>query len=300
MLADSSINYLQHGSIELALKRSHGPRTVFKIFGSPYSPSRGLWAFGYQPENATALWDQIPLDTDIVVTHTPPKYHCDESRDRGAAGCEHLRQRLWRVRPSLAVCGHVHEGRGSERILWDLGNPNIKYKEEMTGYWIDPESQSKKQSLINLTAKGPAPLRNHRTSDWTNISNPQKDDSKGSVAPKLPMTWKDKHNVAPEPEVEDVHAGIDLERSSILPLKEKEKASLVDLAERLNPTTHGRGGIPPSGRCDIEALSDRLGRRETCVINAAIMASSWPHKRTNGRKYNKPIVVDIDLPTWEK
>ena len=54
--------------------------------------------------------------------------------------------------------------------------------------------------------------------------------------------------------------------------------------------------MPPSGRCDLEALSQRMGRKETCIINAAVMASSWPHKGVNGRKYNKPIVVDIDLP----
>ena len=286
--------------MELTLKRDWGPRTTFKIFGSPYSPSRGLWAFGYEHESASALWDQIPLDTDIVLTHTPPKYHCDESRDRGAAGCEYLRQTLWRVRPQLAICGHVHEGRGAERILWDLGAPNIKYKEEMTGYWIDPSPQSMKQSLINLTAKGPAPLRNHRPTDRTIMINPPKDDSTGSALPGLPVVWKHTHHAAPEPEVDDVHVGIDAEYSSSLPLKDKEKASLVDLTQGLGPTTRGRGGIPPSGRCDIEALSDRLDRRETCVVNAAIMASSWPHKGTNGRKYNKPIVVDIDLPTWQE
>lgn len=299
MLEDSSINYLQHGSLEIALKRDWGPRTTFKIFGSPYSPSRGLWAFGYQHEKASALWDQIPLDTDIVVTHTPPKYHCDESKHRGAAGCEYLRQTLWRVRPQLVICGHVHEGRGAERIIWDLGAPNIKYKEEMTGYWIDSESQSKKQSLINLTAKGPAPLRSHRPIDRTTISNPLKDDSTGSAVPQSPVLWKQKHPVALEPEDDDAHVGIDVAHSLLFPLKDMEKAPLVNLTEGQGPTTRGRGGIPPSGRCDIEALADRLDRRETCIINAAIMASSWPHRGVNGRKYNKPIVVDIDLPTWE-
>ena len=58
----------------------------------------------------------------------------------------------------------------------------------------------------------------------------------------------------------------------------------------------GQGGTPPSGRCDMEALDGRMGRKETCVVNAAIMASSWPYKSKEGRKYNKPVVVDIDLP----
>jgi hypothetical protein len=39
-----------------------------------------------------------------------------------------------------------------------------------------------------------------------------------------------------------------------------------------------------------------MGRRETCVVNAAIMQKSYPH--VGGKKLNKPIVVDIDLPVW--
>ena len=45
-----------------------------------------------------------------------------------------------------------------------------------------------------------------------------------------------------------------------------------------------------------------MERKETCIINAAVMASSWPHKSGGGggKKYNKPVVVDIDLPVWER
>ena len=50
----------------------------------------------------------------------------------------------------------------------------------------------------------------------------------------------------------------------------------------------------------MEALDGRIGRKETCIVNAAIMASSWPYKVNAGRKYNKPIVIDIDLPVWKK
>ena len=64
------------------------------------------------------------------------------------------------------------------------------------------------------------------------------------------------------------------------------------------PATRGQGGLPTSQRSDLEALCGRMGRRETCVINAAIMASSWAHKGSGSKKYNKPIVVDIDLPVW--
>lgn len=38
-------------------------------------------------------------------------------------------------------------------------------------------------------------------------------------------------------------------------------------------------------------------RRETCVVNAAIVATSWPHR--GGKKFHAPIVVDLELPTWD-
>ena len=142
------------------MTKADGPKTSFKVFGSPYSPAHGRWAFGYPWEEAEQLWSKIPLDADIVVTHTPPKYHCDETSDGGAAGCEILRRNLWRVRPRLSICGHVHEGRGAERILWDLSSPHVKYKELDTRYWIDPALGNKKQCRIDLTARATLPLDN--------------------------------------------------------------------------------------------------------------------------------------------
>ncbi|KAA8568842.1 hypothetical protein EYC84_007822 [Monilinia fructicola] len=113
-----------------------------------------MWAFGYSQSEASKRWDDIPLDVDIVLTHTPPKYHCDERNDRVAAGCEYLRQALWRIRPRLAICGHVHEGRGAEIIQWDLGSSNVKFKENGVVRWEDPGKDNKKMSLIDLTSRG--------------------------------------------------------------------------------------------------------------------------------------------------
>lgn len=167
-----SIKFLSHESIEIRLTKPDGPKTSFKVFGSPYSPARGRWAFGYSGEEAEQLWSKIPLDADIVVTHTPPKYHCDETSNRGAAGCEVLRRHLWRVRPSLFICGHVHEGRGVERVLWDLSSSHVKYKEVDTRYWIDPGLGKKKQCRIDLTAGATLPLDNSNETATMSPSHP--------------------------------------------------------------------------------------------------------------------------------
>jgi hypothetical protein len=283
-----SITWLKHESATIDLVSPTGPHTTFNIFGSPFSPASGKWAFGYGHEEASLLWDRIPLDTDIVVTHTPPKYHCDRSRDRVAAGCPALREALWRVRPRLAVCGHIHEGRGAERVSWDLGHSHIAYKESNTESWIDPGLGNKKLSLVDLTRKSGSAIDNDGSKgDFT--MNVSKGDNFSSVI--LPTTTT--LTIAEQP----------LEGSEAVPgrignvkIPIYERSSIT--REPMAPATRGQGGVPPSLKCDLEALSGRMGRRETCIINAAIMASSWPHE--GGKKFNKPIIVDIDLPVWNE
>ncbi len=297
----SGIVYLRHGARTFELKNEDGTTTRFKVFGSPYSPSRGLWAFGYAPEDAATKWADIPLDTDIVITHTPPKFHCDESATRGAAGCEDLRRALWRVRPRLAVCGHVHEGRGVESVLWDLEAPNVRFKEVETFYWEDATVGSKRQFRVDLTTKSVSPLRN--------------DGGKGRLGSTVAMMQARGREVSPEEQEAEygtrvVGAVGQAQQDGPSPEEEQEPRNpkppfpQSGLAERpipplplprpIHPSTYGIGGLPATGRCDFEALAGREGRRETCIINAAIAGSSWPHPA--GKKFNKPIVIDIELP----
>ena len=276
-----SITFLNHESMNVRLTKETGPRTAFRVFGSPYSPANGVWAFSYSPEKASEIWNgSIPLDTDVVIVHTPPKYHCDESKDHRAAGCEYLRQKLWRVRPSLVVCGHVHEGRGAERVLWDLETQNVKYKELATGYWTDGSRNSKKQSLVDLSAKSAAPLHNiERFEDASVLTS---DIHMNTFDKVLLPPWGLKPSLSSNTE------------------DPAFRASPYPRTKGADPAVWGQGGTPPSGRCDVEALAGRMGRRETCVVNAAIMASSWPYKSNKSRRYNKAIIVDIDLPAWQQ
>lgn len=292
-----SILYLNHEVAEVSLASSTGPHTTFRIFGSPFSPAKGMWAFGYSQSEASKRWDDIPLDVDIVLTHTPPKYHCDERNDRVAAGCEYLRQALWRIRPRLAICGHVHEGRGAEIIQWDLGSSNVKFKENGVVRWEDPGKDNKKMSLIDLTSRGRVRDDSFKNDgslgNWENItssstaSSSNLSTSTGTGIPILPeaiasdrIKWRRK-NPMTKMAISNV------------------TKSLLAIPEEILLPARGQGGVPPSLRCDVEALSGRMGRQETCVVNAAMMASSWPHgKGRGGKKFNKPIVVDVDLPVW--
>jgi hypothetical protein len=263
------------------------------------SPSNGMWAFGYGREEAHNIWDRIPLDSDIVLTHTPAKYHCDETKARRAAGCEELRAALWRVRPRLAICGHVHEGRGVERVAWDLDNSNIKYKEASAEPWIDPGLDSKKMSLIDLSKKARFPLSNDGSTGTWQLQQEEVISQMPSftqLQPPIPLPEP------PSPNSKKRLSSRSPQRQNVVERALSCVATgLLAIPPEASPlATLGQGGIPPSKRCDLEALLGRMGRRETCIINAAIMASSYPHSGPGGKKYNKPIVVDIDLPVWNK
>ncbi|PFH58629.1 hypothetical protein XA68_13446 [Ophiocordyceps unilateralis] len=170
LLASSpSITYLDHESTTIRLTSPNGPHTEFSVFGSPFSPRRGLWAFGYDApdhdvdsQSLPSLWDAIPSGTDIVVTHTPPRTHCDVKDGGRVAGCEALRRALWRVRPRLAVCGHVHDGRGAEHVAWNLDS--VAFAEKLTRAWNDPGEGGNKLSLVDLTGRRRPPESCHPAS----------------------------------------------------------------------------------------------------------------------------------------
>ncbi|PLB46833.1 Ser/Thr protein phosphatase family protein, partial [Aspergillus steynii IBT 23096] len=259
--ASPSIVFLRHQSAIVRLTRPDGPNTVFKVFGSPFSQSPGTWAYGYESTHAAALWDQIPLDADLVVTHTPPHSHCD-SRAVGAVGvgCKALRQALSRVRPLLAVCGHVHESRGFERVRWSQSSAssspssNARFKESDEDQVVKgelPVPGSKKQSLVDLTGRKAQRLDNHGCATIESGMSSSQD----TLAFPCPMDQPLPRSRAHEQETKS----------------------------------------PPS--CPQPARQKpRPQRRETCIVNAAILATSWPHR--GGKRFHAPIVVDLELPTW--
>ena len=64
-----------------------------------------------------APWqNKIPRETDVLITHTPPRYHLDLG-----VGCAGLLEEIWLVKPRLHVFGHVHSGAGREAVFWDKG-----------------------------------------------------------------------------------------------------------------------------------------------------------------------------------
>jgi len=112
------MHYLQHNSITLAFPSRHNGVRKLNIYGAPQIPQCGGSNFAFQyPRGQDAWTDTIPLHTDILITHTPPKYHLDLVNP--SLGCEHLLKEVWRVKPRLHVFGHVHVGAGRRIVWWD-------------------------------------------------------------------------------------------------------------------------------------------------------------------------------------
>ncbi|KAF2139711.1 uncharacterized protein K452DRAFT_232202 [Aplosporella prunicola CBS 121167] len=284
-----SITYLQNESTTVQLTKPDGPQTRFTVFGSPYSPyCDSTWAFQYEREDGQKIWDTIPLDTDILVTHAPPQHHCDTSSKGGPDGCKALREALWRVRPSLHVCGHRHEGRGVHRVRWKLDLPMVKQLEASTDIWRDPGAGTNKQSLVDLSAKGGNPI-DTCYAHGTHVA--ENHVSCSAAARPLPSSPVD---VIPTSRA-----------LYCSPCLQPQPSQAVDaiISQNVTQSPMNALGQYDSGelisRLDsyrLAAVSGRLGKRETCVINAAIKAQSYNYG--DPKRTNKPIVVDIDLPSW--
>jgi Icc-related predicted phosphoesterase len=89
-----------------------------KFWGSPITPwfHGDKWAFNeFRGPDIQKVWNKIPLDTDVVITHGPVAYKRDYTMyDRQYGGCEDLRKACKKVKPKLHITGHIHEGYGYE------------------------------------------------------------------------------------------------------------------------------------------------------------------------------------------
>ncbi len=109
------VHYLQHSSLELKFTKRENRQLTF--FGAPQIPQCGGKNFAFQYRRTDDAWSgTIPPETDVLITHTPPRHHLDLPT---GLGCDYLLREVWKVRPSLHVFGHVHAGNGKEEVGWD-------------------------------------------------------------------------------------------------------------------------------------------------------------------------------------
>lgn len=229
------------------------------------------------PSEAAALWSAIPLDTDIVITHTPPHGHCDYGPVGAATaeGCEALLATLWRVRPKLMVCGHRHNGRGVERVRWRPDSPSSTTKSMISEVvpWKDPGAGqgNKKESKVDLSAKGGNALQN--TGAWRSATD-RNDVSRLDAEHDLRQMEK--------PAFPDFVRQASLNETDV-------HTNSIEQGSKTSQRTAQLAAYDSSQRA---TLMGRMGRKETCIVNASYMATNYGQRKG----FNKPIVVDLDLP----
>ncbi len=113
MLARSLVHDVASAGV-FYLEESYTIAHGLKIWGSPWQPTFGNWAFNYDRAEGVERWSIMPDDADIVVTHGPPQGYGDvvESYVSENVGCWDLLNAVARVKPRLHVFGHIHSGRG--------------------------------------------------------------------------------------------------------------------------------------------------------------------------------------------
>jgi predicted MPP superfamily phosphohydrolase len=119
ILSMYDINYLQDESFTLYFDGPNGdfPEDNVRIYGSPWQPEFYNWAFNL-PRNSPqleAVWNRIPDNTDILITHGPAQGILDTSGppyNQPNLGCELLMKRIKEIKPKIHVCGHIHGGNG--------------------------------------------------------------------------------------------------------------------------------------------------------------------------------------------
>jgi Icc-related predicted phosphoesterase len=101
----TNCTYLEDSGVEIA--------GIF-FYGTPWQPWFHDWAFNLQRgAELQAVWDRIPAQTDVLITHGPPAGIGDFTVTTNEnVGCANLVKKVAELQPTLHVFGHIHEGYG--------------------------------------------------------------------------------------------------------------------------------------------------------------------------------------------
>lgn len=84
-----------------------------RFYGTPWQPWFYDWAFNLRTEEELrSKFALIPENTDVLITHGPPRGILDRTVRGLPVGSIALLERILEVRPKLVVFGHIHEGYG--------------------------------------------------------------------------------------------------------------------------------------------------------------------------------------------
>jgi Icc-related predicted phosphoesterase len=120
----------------------------YNIWGSPYSSMYHGWAFMGSQEYLEKIWQLIPKNTDILLTHGPPFKILDLTEDGENVGCKALSEKILEIKPLYNIFGHIHESYGEyqdskNNITYvNASSCNLRYLPDNKPYLFELESKS--------------------------------------------------------------------------------------------------------------------------------------------------------------
>jgi Icc-related predicted phosphoesterase len=90
----------------------------YNFWGSPITPVFYNMAFNRNPGTEIRKhWNNIPIHTDILITHGPPKGILDKIASGNSKGCPSLKNVIKKLPIKTHIFGHIHEGYGIQQLL---------------------------------------------------------------------------------------------------------------------------------------------------------------------------------------
>lgn len=139
-LLPDNIRYLQDDSVTITSKAVQGVSHNIRIYGTPWTPIYGNWAFMKSEKELQRIFEGIPSSgIDILLSHGPPHGVWDKNIFGESCGSTSLRNKLLylsdsasashaKTVPSMMFFGHIHES-------WSaLADSNFYYTTEIKAY----------------------------------------------------------------------------------------------------------------------------------------------------------------------
>lgn len=113
----------------------------WRFWGSPYTPRFGHWHFMLEDSALYSIWDRIHKDTDILITHGPPRGILDTEEYKLNYGSTSLRMKVSELNPKVHIFGHIHNAHGyrqeADTHYYNCSLLNRQYKPEYEPHLID-------------------------------------------------------------------------------------------------------------------------------------------------------------------
>lgn len=115
-----------------------------QFWGSPFTPAFCDMSFQILNHESDTFWNQVPSNTDVLITHGPAYGVLDLTREGKHVGCKSLSERIKKLSIKAHLFGHVHESYGEQdlgsyrafngaALGYDINSPHVFEVEKIKG-----------------------------------------------------------------------------------------------------------------------------------------------------------------------